>query len=321
LSPLLFLSAGSRQHGVGHLRRSLELADVCRERGMQVTTAALIRDRETRGCLSDIIAGYDLCVQSLNDLYADKASGVLVDVHTDLQQEVFIWLQKKGKPVFALDWYHDTSDVIVEIANLRGGTDQLKYAIIRQEFVKARRDKGILGQTYDAAVVMGGADNRKHLSRVCRCFWGTQFFAGRKIIVVLGQMVDEKAIQPVEPSTVQITIVKTPNNVAEIMANASVGITNGGTALMEFSMLGIPAIIFPQSKQEDEFSQVFLERGAAVLGSTRSEEFVKQITGMWHNQISRKNMAERASELIDGRGASRIADRLFKTFSLTAGRK
>jgi UDP-N-acetylglucosamine:LPS N-acetylglucosamine transferase len=115
-------------------------------------------------------------------------------------------------------------------------------------------------------------------------------------------------------SSATVSVLENPDSISDIMADTLVGITNGGTTLMEFTMLGVPAIVFPQSEQEDRFVYTFLEKGSAVMGSSRPDEFAEQITALWDDEIMRKTMSGNARELIDGLGAERITELVLNTF-------
>ncbi len=84
---------------------------------------------------------------------------------------------------------------------------------------------------------------------------------------------------------------------------------------MEFTMLGVPTLIFPQSEEEDNFIRPFLKKGCGILGSLEPGEFGSQVKELWKNKNSRKIMTEKARELIDGKGAVRITDIILKTFA------
>ena len=131
---------------------------------------------------------------------------------------------------------------------------------------------------------------------------------------MLGPLADSKFMGHSGVSAGTITLIRNPEHIADIMAGASVGITNSGTSLMEFTMLGVPTIIFPQSQQEDNFIRPFLEHGCSVPGSLDKEKFIEQIMDLWENKMMLTIMSERAKELIDGQGVERIAALVLKTF-------
>ena len=200
------------------------------------------------------------------------------------------------------------------MANLKGGVSGLKYSIIREEFHRAYLNRLGKSPEYDAVVVMGGGDSRGYLTKIHRLFNENSFFLSRKIIMVLGPLVEGKLTEFDGQSIGNVTVLKNPNNVADIMAGAKVGITNGGTSLMEFTMLGVPTLIFPQSEREENFIAPFLEKGCGVLGLLEPDNFARQVFEICENDSLRKSMSKRAKTLVDGKGAYRIADLILGTF-------
>jgi len=128
-----------------------------------------------------------------------------------------------------------------------------------------------------------------------------------KIVIVLGPMVNDSGLSLSKEQN-NISFLKNPGNIAEIMASTHIGISNGGTSLMEFTMLGVPTIIFPQSEREETFISPFLERRCGILGSIERHEFIKQFNQLWEDITLRKSMSETGRKLIDGLGAIRIAE-------------
>lgn len=313
LSKLFYLSAGSRKWGTGHLCRSAELIHVLRQKGFHIDAVALVPDADEMKKLADLIHDYDRRIQSLVEIGAVNADGIVIDVHADFQPELFSWLEKQSLSAVALDWYYKTGKFIAGTANLRGGVEALKYAIIRREFHDARMKHSTLSNTYDAVVMIGGGDNRGHIGRLYSIFAEDGRFAGKKIAIVLGPLADSKLMNSSGSCAGTVFIFRNPGNIADIMAGASVGITNGGTSLMEFTTLGVPTIIFPQSQQEKNFISPFLKYGCSVSGSLEQKEFIVQMTELWENKIMLKSMSEKARELIDGQGTERIAALLSKT--------
>lgn len=83
---------------------------------------------------------------------------------------------------------------------------------------------------------------------------------------------------------------------------------------MEFTMLGVPALLYPQSPQEENFIKLFLDYGCALQGSLEPDRCAEQIFKLLGNKTITEDMSRKARELIDGRGADRIADIISKTF-------
>lgn len=285
-----------------------------RQKGVTIDAVALVPDKDEMEKLSAFTQEYVRSVRSLNEVGTIKADGIVVDANTDLQPALFAWLEKQGLPVFALDWYYKTGKSVVAMINLRGSVEALRYAIIRREFHKARQMRSATALAYDAVAVIGGGDNRGFLKKLFDYFSNKERFAGKRIVIVLGPLANTSFQNDAGESGGIVTFLRTPHNIAEIMANASVGISNGGTSLMEFTMLGVPTIIFPQSKQEDDFIMPFLEQGTAILGSVDKETFCKSIEDLWADTYRLSSMSNKSRTLIDGRGLERVSAAILDRF-------
>lgn len=305
---IFYLAAGSCRWGAGHLRRSYELIKTLRNSGATLQTVAFIPYNKEKESFSSLIESYDRCVHTLDEIGIVKADGIVVDVNTDFQPELFLWLKKQKIEVIALDWYQRSDGLAISTVNLRGGTLALEHCIIREEFLEAFNSRDVSAAKYDAVVVLGGGDLRGYINTISGFFEEDQTFLNRKIAIVIGPIVNERDLRLPESSSSSIKIFKNPDNIADIMAKASVGITNGGTTLMEFTMLGVPTIIFPQSYQEDKFVKSFIKNGCGILGSLEQIKFIEQLQELWENEMLWKERSQKARSLIDGRGVNRIAN-------------
>ncbi|MBF0522453.1 MAG: hypothetical protein HQL24_05285 [Candidatus Omnitrophica bacterium] len=307
---ILYLAAGSQKWGMGHLKRSKFVIDCLRVEKQKVTAIAIIPDDRNIG-LSKAISGYDHFVTGLASIKNKIFDGVIVDVHTDFQPEVFKWLKKQNRPTVGLDWYSKTDGVITQTVNLRGGAKVLKFALIRKEILKQTVQKK---RTFDAVAVLGGKDSRGYLDKLLKIFVEDDFYKNKKIIFVVGPMVKGKISEFVGHKKGPVTILRNPERLPEIMAKTKVGLTNGGTSLMEFTRLGVPTIVFPQSKQEENFIPVFLRQGGSLRGSMNPRHLQQQLLNLWEDERLWEKKSQKAKQLIDGRGVKRTVQKILKVF-------
>ncbi len=306
---ILYVAVGSRLWGMGHLKRSLGLVDVLRKKRQIVFAVAVIPD-DQESYLSGAVKGYDRYILELKELENIEVEGIVVDVHTDFQPELFVWLKKKNKPVVALDWYFKKGGVIKRAINLRGGTEALKFALIREEI--SRQKKSV--KTLDVVVVLGVEDAFGCLYWLRNIFTKDPIYQKKKIRLIVGPMAKGKILRLAGKLVGTVKILRDPRNLARIMSAARVGITNAGTSLMEFSSLGVPTLVFPQSGQEEKFMKVFLHQGGSVLGENDSQRLRQQLLCLWDDPVLWKKRSCLAQKLIDGRGVKRTAQAILQTF-------
>lgn len=308
MKKVLYISAGSKIWGIGHLRRSAEVISELQKTGVDVYAVALVPDDLDARTLKPFLAPYHTRVSTLDEINPDGMTAVVVDVHDSLQPDMFSWLKQSSSRVFALDWYLNDQGVVGQKINLREGIAAFPYCIIRKEFHEARRKCAGTSPRYDAVAVVGGGDLRGHLTKLMTCFMKDPFYCNRKIVVVVGPTAS--VLPPGGSFLRHLQILQSPDRLAEIMAGAYVGISNGGSSLMEFTMLGIPTLVFPQATQEDLFVRPFIKNGSSIHGSVDENVFRNQLKEVWENTLSRNQMSHRAQQLIDGFGARRIADKI-----------
>lgn len=213
----------------------------------------------------------------------------------DLPYEGTRWVEKArdtNRPVIALD-YSGTAraDIVIrtnapaESVAARRVLYGLDYAIIRLEIREAAR------QTGDYVLVsIGGSDLGDR---------GPQAAArlkqsGLDVILVRGPLAG-----PLDEAPEGVDVRVTPPELPALMAGCGWAVANGGTTLMELMHLGKAVHVLPQTPEEERFAHDLSSRGA-ILG-----------TGLDllapPDPARQSAVALKASSLVDGQGARRIA--------------
>lgn len=307
---VVYISAGSVKWGMGHLLRSSELISLLRDRGVELASF-LLMPKVDYDILNTHMAAksYDVRVASLQDIDIAACDALVVDVPEELQAQLSAFIGIQRKPLFALDWYYDEVEEGVERFNLRGGVRSLEYAIVRKEYLPFRERSSSIRAEYDAVVVMGGGDARGRMPHICEML-SARFMFNNKVACVLGPFIPKDMFRDLNSLSENMCLFREPPNLAELMAAARIGITNGGTTMLEFAFLGVPTVIVPQSVEEDAFIKPIIQEGCGVLGDLENEGLVQQVEAMLQQEDMRKQMSEKARCLIDGKGVFRIADRI-----------
>ncbi len=93
----------------------------------------------------------------------------------------------------------------------------------------------------------------------------------------------------------------------ELMAGSEVVITNGGTTLYESLALKRPTMAIPQNDFEKDVIDELLKMGACTgVKKVNHQAILKTLEGFMESD-GRREMAERAGDTIDGEGSSRVA--------------
>ena len=299
----MYLACGSSAWGMGHLRRSGEVIRVLRRNGLNLDSVAWLPEQGTFKEDPLFLSNFNKRVSALGELYPGKYNGLIVDVHTAAQVTVNKWVAGTGVPIAALDWYSERPEKMICALNLRDNSEGLKYAIVREEFHSAAEGGKHFG--YDIVAVLGGGDQRGAGPRLLESFQSDSRFLKRTIAIICGPLTKWTIPGGVRG---RIKVLTNPPDICNLMAGARVGISNAGTSLMEFSFLGVPTVVFPQTIEEDSFARLFIENGSSVSGNWEGNRWMDELDHLLSDEILREIRSKKARLLVDGKGVDRIVE-------------
>lgn len=106
-------------------------------------------------------------------------------------------------------------------------------------------------------------------------------------------------------------------NMAELMAESEVALSAGGSTLYELCAMGVPVIAFSFAENQERLVQTFVKRGIAQYGGnyrTDGNKMIQNTIAGLETLLEDKNLRseyrKKALQLVDGRGAERIAEAL-----------
>ncbi len=94
------------------------------------------------------------------------------------------------------------------------------------------------------------------------------------------------------------------------LARADVAVVGGGVTLYEACALGVPTVAIPVVDAQRETIAGFVRKGAAtgiVEGPVDMSRVVELVMSLAESRLKRTQIAKRATSLVDGRGAARVA--------------
>ncbi len=104
-------------------------------------------------------------------------------------------------------------------------------------------------------------------------------------------------------------------NMAELMAESKVALSAGGSTLYELCAMGVPVIAFSFAENQERLVQTFVKRGIAQYGGNYRTDGNKMIRNtiagletILEDENLRAEYRKKASTLVDGKGADRIAE-------------
>jgi spore coat polysaccharide biosynthesis predicted glycosyltransferase SpsG len=316
-------TTGGQRSGVGHLLRSIALAEHLR--GLKAKVTMLTRPKNFSQLISVAMRNAGL----------DKASrdcwcpDVIVVDRPDTTLARLLWLKRQwpGTKIVVLDYYGPIPIELALVINLNRARERnslnnvsalnsgLKFAILRPSFLCLRRKRRpIANRIRRIFVGFGGTDPNNWsfdvLSTLTSCI-----SPDVAIDVLTGGDCpnEEKKRWSKWPAIRWHQSVTDP---APLLFASDLAIIGGGTMLMEAACLGVPAVVVPRTIDERLFARQFSRASAARL--LRSDNafphtaIKRHISELYEDVDKRRKMQEAGKKLVDGRGTNRVAQLILR---------
>ena len=192
-----------------------------------------------------------------------------------------------------------------------------KYAPLRTAFCNCKRKK-INAQIEKILLLSGGADNYQVLNQILERL---DFSLYQQVNVVCGQYNKQyDYLKEKNKSYTNVHIYKSVSNIEQLMIDADVTVSAGGTTLYELCAVGTPTISYVIADNQIKNVKQFHEDGIiAYAGDIRTDNVISNILKyleLYANQNIRYKKSEKMQKLIDGKGAFRIAESLIRNRSV-----
>jgi len=335
---------GGPSIGIGHVIRSLELAEELQRRGVVVAGFLCNQDSYSQGkikskgfeCISTRWADAEEAGEELVEIITLRGADVLIldhpgdfshlckDLKKALSQLLIVALDN-----FALD--NEYLDMIINVFNhnpvLKVPTSKRiyyyegdQYCIVRSSFDGyIKRKKTIHRRVQHVLVTFGGSDPKCNTIMVIEALTGG-FLMNVTFHFVLGaHLIHKDAVRRrVLQLPIASQIYEDSEDIEDLMYHCDIGLCGAGTTMMEMACLGTPAIILAQSENEARFADHFEQCGAVMtLGLTDklSADAVREaVIDLAKDQAARQRMSIAGKCLIDGRGRERVVELIVRNY-------
>ena len=313
----------SPETGLGHVERSLRLAEALGRDGHEAThvvragTLGARRLRE-RGAA---VLPFDGAEEEATVL-GQAPRLVVYDVGSTTHEQVAA-VKKAGAAVVTFDDLGDgryVADDVVD-ANLSDRTNPRKmetttrfhlgpaYAVVDPRLASGRRRKH--GPLRHLVVAMGGTDPENIVVKVVHALG--PFDVKVDVTLILGpgygggKALDEALLEAPRNFDVR----DAPPDFFDLLRGADLAIVGGGLTLFEAAAAGTPAVVLAQNKAQLVNAQVLADAGAAVhlgLGRNVPDGEILATVRSLADPEARRRLGEAAAARIDGRGLERVAE-------------
>lgn len=308
---------GSTQMGIGHIMRTIALAQAARRRGLN---ARFVIGRDP--VASTLPSRFEFSVDELTDqgdtgwldyvgaddlVYIDGyhfgsaflaevlSATPLVGVMTDFTEGTF--------PVPVI-----VNQNIVEIVSYDAPSDgQLllgpRYALIREEFFPYRRHHN--GKPTHALVTMGGSDITGVGADLAAA--AVELHPELDVTLMQGPAAKSKTAMGVD-------VVTDPSDVASTFASADLAISAAGSTTWELLYLGVPTALVQVADNQATTGPGAQRTGAAIFLGRAVEAVARLEVALdaLTETPRRRSLSSAAMRLVDGRGADRVLEALLR---------
>ncbi len=325
---ILFRVDGSRVMGMGHVYRSLAIAEALRE-GSRAEIAFLMSADHAEGIATISKSGYPVRVfrsgglEALIDSIRDFAPSVVINDLPLVEDTYLRSLARLGAITINLvDTLDDLEGVsrdaqfVISVMNEDRETPEGFYggpafAILRRHF--QGREKAIRDKPTKVLLTFGGADPQALTLKVAKAL--SPLSSEIEIVSIAGPAFPHRLMFQALQRTLggNLPLVNGVDvQIADLMLDADVVLCSGGMSVYEIAALGVPGIVLAQNAKEDrrmrEFSRFgtieYLGLGVDVLESA----VLEAVRRILLDKARRAAMSERGRSLVDGYGAARAAE-------------
>jgi spore coat polysaccharide biosynthesis predicted glycosyltransferase SpsG/CMP-N-acetylneuraminic acid synthetase len=326
---ILFRADGSASIGMGHVYRSLAIADALRQ-SSRADVAFLMSAEHGDGIRTVARAGYPVRV------VAEGHVAAYIDHIRDYAPEILINDLKRIDDSYLRELAHlgattvnlvDTLDdleitehyaqVIVSVMNEDRETPEgfyggPAYAILRSHF-RGQGAKEIREQPRQVLLSFGGSDPQGLTLKAARALDGLP--APVELVAVAGPAFAHRADFEALAGTLgrRVPLIhQAEGHIADLMFDADVVVGSGGMSVYEIAALGTPGIVLAQNAKEDRRMREFSRHGTLEylgLGTEVDEARLREaVVSLLQDAPRRREMSQRGRALVDGWGAVRAAD-------------
>ena len=347
LPRVLFRVDGGSEMGMGHVYRSLAVAEALTDIVSHADVCFLMRADHPEGVQHISSSGYAVRVvpgpkvdpaqsggeasslETVVDVIRDYSPNIIVNDQPFLEESYLRALARLGASTINLvdsldDIERPQNLASIIIATMQEGDVELDdyhagpaYAILRESFRKKNGEAAAArdGRSRRVLLSFGGADPQNLTQKVLSALDGLEDL---EISVVLGPAYafrEELELQLADMAS-RPRVLRNVEHMADTLHEADLVLCSGGMTVFEIAALGRPGIVLCQNARERERMESFARYGTILhlgLGTEVSAETIRErAVGLLNDAESRRRMGDAGAKLVDAQGTHRVYEVLKK---------
>lgn len=325
---VLFRVDGSRVMGMGHVYRSLAVAEALRE-GSRAEVAFLMSADHAEGIATVSKSGYPVRVfkpgglDTLVESIQDFAPSVVINDLPLVEETYLRSLARLGALTINLvDTLDDLERVsrdaqfVISVMNEDRETPEGFYggpafAILRRHF--QGREKAVREKAIKILLTFGGADPQALTLKVARAL--APLAKDVQVVSVAGPAFPHTKMFEALQRTLgtDLPLIRGIDvQIADLMLDSDLVLCSGGMSVYEIAALGTPGVVLSQNAREDRRMREFTRFGTIEylgLGVDVDESTILEtVRRLLADRERRQAMSAKGQSLVDGYGAARAAE-------------
>jgi spore coat polysaccharide biosynthesis predicted glycosyltransferase SpsG len=311
---IIFRTDANEKIATGHLMRSLSIAAECRR---QTEVCFVFADDTSESLLKELCPTWqDYDTMNLGIPYGDpeaelaafsqiltveRPSALFVDSYA-VTPNYLATLNKKA-PTYYLDDLKAFDYPVHKVINYN---DNPAYAPLRAQFrdVPYKVRKNII----DILITAGGSDEAGMTETILRETMNalTEPVNTHVVLGVLNRQHDR--LHDLAATDARITLYENISDMAALMKGCDLAISAAGSTIYELCAIGVPTICFTSADNQINGATALAAENAVIYATDR--QFAKHIRQLAADYHQREALSANMRSLIDGYGATRIAEEL-----------
>lgn len=316
---------GNSEIGFGHLMRTQALARQLEKRGAEVIFLTKnpenIKDYSVEALASNAGVTEEDCAVE-NFLKNCQADMLIIDSYAYNQERldrmaglgiISVYIDDMNRHLFNTDYVVNGNLYATEL-DYQGKARFLlgsEYLMMREEFGGLPPRK-IKKQAQDVLISFGAADMENLTPWILKILFNYHRFSNLNWHVVIGPVFRNLAeIEALLTNKRNVFLHHSPD-IKSLMGNCDISINAAGSTTYELAACGVPALLVVVEDNQVELARESDKRSFAInLGwhsELRKEYLFDTLDRVIEDHAVRQAMAARGQDLIDGKGAKRLAD-------------